>query len=82
MTHLAREKLMAFFSLLTTSHIKENAKLHSVNGARVFALSTRRNPTNIVAEHDPEVDLIGTYYRAGRGECGLNLVSVGGMDMS
>ena len=49
MAHFAGQQLMAFFSLLATGHIQEDAEHHTIDDARVGALPARRDPADIVA---------------------------------
>ncbi len=49
---------MAFFSLLASCDIEKNAEHHPVDDVSVGALPSCRNPSHIVTNYDPEIDLV------------------------
>src|ERR1700712_4140474 len=57
---------ITFLSLLTTGDIQADAEHHPVHDALVRALTTRRDPADIITAHDPEVDFVGAGDRTGR----------------
>ena len=77
MAHFACKKFPAFLSLLSTGDVNEYAKHDPLDHPGIVALSASRDPSQLVSDHDPEIDLIGADDRAGGGEGGGRLGAVG-----
>ncbi len=72
---------MPLFGLFAPGHVQEDPEHDPLDDARVGALAARRDPADVVPDHDPEVDLIVARHRAGGHESGPDAVAVGGMDV-
>src|SRR4051812_28951554 len=82
MAHLAGKQFVSFFGLFAARDIQENAEHDALDNAGVSALAAGRNPTDLPAQDDPKVDLIGSRDGAGGDERGPHPVTIGGVDMA
>ena len=60
MAHFAGEKLMPLLGLLAAGHVQEDAVGQSHVNGRGVANAARGDPPDRLANHDAEIDLIGT----------------------
>ncbi len=81
MAHFTCEEFVSFFSLLSPGHVKEYSAHDSIADARIVPLTTRRNPANLLAQHDAEIDLVWSCDGPRCRECGSNSVTVGRMNV-
>ena len=58
MTHLARQQLVRFFSLLALGDIQEDAEHDPISYVGIVALASGRNPSNVAAGQNSKINLI------------------------
>jgi hypothetical protein len=56
--HFAGQQFMAFFGLLASGDVEKNPLHDPADDIRVAALAPRRNPPDLLADHDTEVDFV------------------------
>ena len=79
--HFTRQQLMAFLGLLASGDVDENSDHDATDDVRILALTARRDPADLVAEHDAEVDFVGADDGPRRGERRPHPVAVRRVDM-
>ncbi len=65
MAHLASEHLPRLLGLLALRHIEEDAEHDPTSNADIGALTSRRDPPDILVIQDTEIDLVGALDNTG-----------------
>jgi hypothetical protein len=81
MAHLARKQLVSFFGLLAARHIQKYAEHLSIVKRTVIAETAGRYPSNIIANQNPEIDLVSADNASRRPERRADTVAVSRVDM-
>jgi len=72
---------MTFLSLLTPGDVEENPVHDTTYNIRIVALAAGRHPSDLLADHNAEVDFIGADDGARGRERGFHSVAVRRMNM-